>query len=149
MRFRKLRIAWSVACGLPCIVFILLWFRSYKWNDEIYAPVTQNYAIAGGSIMGHLIVKFRDTRSARGPKQVIVRTDPADSIWPEMVGMFPEFAIRKERTDWGIYTPHWLPVVLFGVLFASVWIGRRFRLRTLLIGTTLIALALGIIAASI
>ena len=29
MRFRKLRIAWSVACGIACVLLIVLWVRSY------------------------------------------------------------------------------------------------------------------------
>src|SRR6478735_2894696 len=28
MRFRKLRIAWSVGCGLVCVLLIVLWARS-------------------------------------------------------------------------------------------------------------------------
>ena len=30
MRFRKLRIAWSVGCGIACVLLIVLWVRSYK-----------------------------------------------------------------------------------------------------------------------
>src|SRR4051812_42896523 len=29
MRFRKLRIAWSVLCGLACVLLIAVWVRSY------------------------------------------------------------------------------------------------------------------------
>src|SRR4051794_36442298 len=29
MKFRKLRIAWSVAWGVACVLLILLWVRSY------------------------------------------------------------------------------------------------------------------------
>ena len=29
MRFRKLRIAWSVVCGLVAVLLIVLWVRSY------------------------------------------------------------------------------------------------------------------------
>ena len=32
MRFRKLRIAWSVVCGIACVLLIVLWVRSY-WYD--------------------------------------------------------------------------------------------------------------------
>ncbi len=35
MRFRKLRIAWSVVCGLACVLLIVLWVRSYWWIDGI------------------------------------------------------------------------------------------------------------------
>jgi hypothetical protein len=29
MKFRKLRIAWSVFCGLACVLLVVLWVRSY------------------------------------------------------------------------------------------------------------------------
>src|SRR4051812_33758538 len=29
MRFRKLRIAWSVTCGIACVLLIVLWVLSY------------------------------------------------------------------------------------------------------------------------
>ena len=32
MRFRKLRIAWSVGCGILCVLLIVLWVRSYWWR---------------------------------------------------------------------------------------------------------------------
>jgi hypothetical protein len=35
MRFRKLRIAWSVACGIACVLLIALWVRSFWWWDTV------------------------------------------------------------------------------------------------------------------
>src|SRR6476620_7609681 len=35
MRFRKLRIAWSVMCGIACVLLIVLWVRSYWWSEGI------------------------------------------------------------------------------------------------------------------
>ena len=36
MRFRKLRIAWSVGCGLvACVLLIALWVRSYWFDDSV------------------------------------------------------------------------------------------------------------------
>src|SRR6478735_11109675 len=34
MRFRKLRIAWSVFWGLACLLLIVLWVRSYWWQEQ-------------------------------------------------------------------------------------------------------------------
>ena len=34
MRFRKLRIAWSVVWGIACVLLIVLWVRSY-WQVDI------------------------------------------------------------------------------------------------------------------
>src|SRR4026208_580489 len=35
MRFRKLRITWSVVCGIACLLLIGLWVRSYTWADDL------------------------------------------------------------------------------------------------------------------
>src|SRR3954451_10336249 len=35
MRHRKLRIAWSVACGIICLLLVALWVRSYFSFDEL------------------------------------------------------------------------------------------------------------------
>jgi hypothetical protein len=35
MRFRKLRIAWAVACGIACVLLVVLWVRSYWRNDLV------------------------------------------------------------------------------------------------------------------
>ena len=35
MRFRKLRIAWSVAWGVACLLLIVLWVRSYRQVDTL------------------------------------------------------------------------------------------------------------------
>jgi hypothetical protein len=36
IRFRKLRIAWSVLCGTLCVLLIVLWVRSYKTADRLH-----------------------------------------------------------------------------------------------------------------
>src|SRR6187401_737617 len=33
MNYRKLRIAWSVGCGIAVVLVIVLWVRSYWWFD--------------------------------------------------------------------------------------------------------------------
>ena len=35
MRFRKLRIAWSVGCGIVCVLLIVLWVRSYFHSEGL------------------------------------------------------------------------------------------------------------------
>src|SRR5262245_21096640 len=38
MRFRKLRIAWSVVWGIACLLVIVLWVKSYWWVSGIETP---------------------------------------------------------------------------------------------------------------
>ena len=35
MRYRKLRIAWSVGWGVVAVLLCVLWVRSYRWIDEV------------------------------------------------------------------------------------------------------------------
>jgi hypothetical protein len=35
MRFRKLRIAWSVSCIVACVLLIAFWMRSYWRSDDL------------------------------------------------------------------------------------------------------------------
>jgi hypothetical protein len=39
MRFRKLRIAWSVAWGLLAVLLVVLWVRSYWHQDELVGSI--------------------------------------------------------------------------------------------------------------
>src|SRR3954466_661269 len=43
IRFRKLRIAWSAFWGIACLLFIVLWVRSYSHNDVIVKNVSSRF----------------------------------------------------------------------------------------------------------
>jgi hypothetical protein len=72
---------------------------------------------------------------------------------------FPSYAAVKKTNlgrpiAWGavpagpyVATPYWFPVLMTGAMALLVWRPRRFSLRTLLIGTTLVAVGLGSIIA--
>jgi hypothetical protein len=38
MKYRKLRIAWSVGWGVLCLLLVALWVRSYWWRDTYSGP---------------------------------------------------------------------------------------------------------------
>src|SRR5712671_2831573 len=54
MRFRKLRIAWSVACGIACVLLIVLWVRSYWWFDSAVGPISGTRFLVVSSGYGRL-----------------------------------------------------------------------------------------------
>jgi hypothetical protein len=59
MRFRKLRIAWSVFWGLACVLVILLWVRSHSWRDLciVRLPGQVHYGVSsycGNLLMGEV-----------------------------------------------------------------------------------------------
>src|SRR4051812_32788903 len=40
MRFHKLRIAFSIACAIACVLLIVLWVRSFEYVDVLYVPIS-------------------------------------------------------------------------------------------------------------
>src|SRR6478735_6596988 len=54
VRFRKLRIAFSVTCAIACVLLIALWVRSYSTFDYAYGPFIGGKAFATYSIDGTL-----------------------------------------------------------------------------------------------
>jgi hypothetical protein len=55
MRFRKLRIAWSVGCALACVLLITLWVRSYWRADSLVLSISKTYQIEMQSVPGRCI----------------------------------------------------------------------------------------------
>ena len=53
MRYRKLRIAWSVGWGIACVLLIVLWVRSY-WRGRQSFDTNQSVALAISSDNGVL-----------------------------------------------------------------------------------------------
>src|SRR5262245_49064069 len=49
---RGLRIAWSVMCGILCVLLVVLWVRSYWWIDGMGGPVFGVFHYGMGSMPG-------------------------------------------------------------------------------------------------
>ena len=80
MNYRKLRIAWSAACGIACIVFIVLWVRTAYFCETIYGPLTSTSSLVITSRQGGLGIGLTKsaapkwTYSANPPEVVPHRT---------------------------------------------------------------------------
>jgi hypothetical protein len=136
MKHRKLRIAWSVACGILCLLLIVLWVRSYSGIDA-----TQGLRIA--SSQGTLYIN-----------QSLTLLTPTDYNGP--VFSYPHFgssytftpsSARVQFIRPGFGLPYWAIVLTMTLTGVAPWFGSRFSLRTLLIGMTVVAVALGLIFA--
>jgi hypothetical protein len=146
MRFRKLRIAWSVAWGLAALLLIVLWVRSYWWIDFVTVPNPMAAQISSG----------RGT--IRFPRQN-VPTPSWRFVTISMVEVAAELKAQGEEPPVSPRPPllyfdikpsyvalsYLYPLVVFGAITGIPWIGNRFSLRTLLIATTLVAVVLGLI----
>jgi hypothetical protein len=140
MRFRKLRIAFSVTCLMACVLLIVLWVRSYKRVESLCLG-TSSGNLSFASYVGRL--------------QVLVSGVPAHSSF----GSQKMDVIPTDVTTWAFNTesvpfrlivaavPFWFPVLLSATFAAMPWIRyfRRFSVRTLLIATTLVAIVLGLV----
>jgi hypothetical protein len=144
MRFRKLRIAWSVVCGIACVLLIALWVRSYWRHDYVNWMPTANRQVEVFAIQGRLVfgtwvqttfVTWRHYSNPVADKQGALR------IIKSYENAFG-FAIVKPS----LVVPYYFLVLVTGVVAVAPWLSMsRFSLRTLLIATTLVAVVLGLI----
>jgi hypothetical protein len=148
MRFRKLRIAWSVGCGIACVLLIVLWVRSYTPTDELKLPIGFLHFAHFDTYHGELRVLSFVTSTPRGFDYDHV--DVAD------LGNTPyakrRFYFARPENSWGIFEL-WLPFWFLSLVGTGIavlpWLPWRFSLRTLLIATTIVAVVLGLVVWSL
>jgi hypothetical protein len=139
MRYRKLRIAWSVVCGILGVLLIGLWVRSYWWSDIVSVSAPSCDARSDSANGGTTISIFFDSNReagyewSRNSYRHNTAMRPPDATW--------KFDIYMTRRGLDASLPHWFYLLLTSLIAAAAWI-RRFTLRTLLIATTLVAVVL-------
>src|SRR4051794_30713435 len=106
MIFRKLRIAWSVGCGIACVLLMLLWVRSYWWGEQThYATLSKTY-YGIRSDYGYLTGLQGDFRPSRStPGWLYTRAVPSRQ-WHSFT-----FDWNSKRRI--ISLPHWAVAILF------------------------------------
>jgi hypothetical protein len=137
---RYLRIAWSVACGVACLLLITLWVRSYWRADSFHYAGIQSVGIS----INPGLISFG--RSETDPTLL----GPLAYQWRHFSRTNPEVPTRSfgwlwTDTDFVIEFPIWLSVVICALVSTLSWIPWHFSLRTLLIAMTIIAVGLGLI----
>jgi len=139
MKYRKLRIAWSVVWGIACVLLIALWVRSYWRFDSLTGAAIYWNDFLIQSVEGLLFVSV-DPSGKYDHLELTsdVLTEPAN---PEHIFQF------GSNPNQGRYVglPHWLAALLVATAATLPWFRWRFSLRTLLIVTTLVAVVLGIV----
>jgi hypothetical protein len=158
MKDRKLRIAWSVACGIICLLLFALWWRSYWWEDWAYRSIATQRAFVIHSYKGQS--RFSLGRSSTGypktpsrlpPEAVVAHplgwtsdSFPASSREPRSSGIDIDLI---QQTGPFVAAPHWFLMSVAVALSATPWIkwSKRFSLRTLLIGMTVFAILLALV----
>jgi hypothetical protein len=152
MRFRKLRIAWSVAWGILCLLVIVFWVRSYRWFDEFAFLVDNSQSVISiqSTWEGVLSLSWQDAGPglATAYYSRLFNTQTREAVQPmgtpSKAGKFDSYF---SPSQWYVAVPCWFLVITLGTLAGLPWLpltGLRFSLRTLLIATTLIAGVLGL-----
>ena len=153
MRFRKLRIAWSVGWGAVCVLLIVLWVRSYWKLDGISGNRGVHYVyfdtLQGDFHFARIVSSSTKPIPWRAFHNPIVDTD-LQSRDDSQKGIHHVLGIgwKVLGNGWQVTVALWLPALISGVFAVAPWIRhlkRRFSLRTLLITTTLVAVVLGLI----
>src|SRR3954451_14772994 len=150
MKFRKLRIAWSVFWGVACVPLIVLWARSYTVVDffEACRFGRRFYCM---SSTGFIAIRFERTWADLIYWSWSGGTGPANESYSHLLPIFT----KNSTAVFSLYIPFWIVEAVIVLLAAASWLPwdsliprwhvRRFTLRTLLIATTLVAVVLGLV----
>src|SRR5262245_2172819 len=118
MRFRKLRIAWSLAWGVTAVLLIGLWIRSY-WRNDIVSRVDKNSVITTyGSNWGSAYrsqMKMPSGAQLEGGGSWSFHTDKA-SIDPARFRWEPGPGIAS------IAAPYWFLVAVAAILSSAAFL---------------------------
>jgi hypothetical protein len=155
----KYRIAFSVTCGILCLLFVALWVRSYWRYDLVYyrpatstlhALIANNGVVIYANVSDHINslsisppISWARTSFSAAEIRALTATHTSED---PLVGVswsraFPGFA---GSGDW-LHVPIWFLVLLSAGLATAPWLPRRYSLRTLLVAMTLVAVGLGAI----
>jgi hypothetical protein len=151
MKHRKLRIAWSAAWGVVAVLLCVLWVRSYTrlyWccgfpqDDSV-----RQLQVADGNVLFFVRPGVAEWGAGSLPIKYAREVNGRPVVKP-IIG----WQTRNGDTHVEIYTvirvammPVWVAPLAVVLLAALAWLPRRFSLRTLLIGTMLVAIVLGLI----
>jgi hypothetical protein len=151
MKHRTLRIAWSVAWGILCLLLIALWLRSYWWRDNYGFSFFGRQIVDANSMYGQLTLYWHD--DGPEPNRLGLRTKRVKDHMADMERLLgrpevvprPHFRLLRQQPVSYLLLPHWSVVLVIAVAAGASWLPFRFSLRTLLIGMTVIAALLGFV----
>jgi hypothetical protein len=174
MKFRKLRITWTVFCGIACVLLFALWVRSYRRVDELRGRLFGQQLLLGskkGFIAGIVFNNNYSTddwhwevaSSSVDEEQRSFHLKGSNLVDSLGIGWYdqPRYQSRDEqwlfgiRHSWsatlngaGLLCRYCVLVLVTASLCIVPWIRHlkwRFSLQTLLLATTLVAVVLGLI----
>ncbi len=143
---RYLRISVTAACATAAILAFILWIRTGFACDTVFGPLPDQRGFVVTSRQGGLSVGV----SPDGPSTWGSHTLPPDTVpnLPYKGGL--GFGVVSTPTRIAFRSPYWFYVLVTGSIAVMLvnqtrW---RFSLQTMFIAMTVVAMALGIVAAA-
>ena len=143
MRYRKVRIAWSLGWGLVAVMVLTLWVRSFWWMQITHIPISDQVTVSFGLLPGVCGVGLPTTHHGWETHKAVVKKD-----WGPTVGydyssaLMGTFVVNSREA----VVPCWFLFAMTVGAVTAPWLhwSKRFSLRTLLIATTLLGVVLGL-----
>jgi hypothetical protein len=149
MKYRKLRIAWSVGWGILCVLMIALWMRSRQHLDLVAVSATATKFIGASSESGQLRFYTGTWSSTTASRNILNHESFDANIGHPGPPITSESAWGFSYRDNNLYArlPHWFVALVTATMASAPWIrlSWRYSLRTLLVAMTLVAVGLGMI----
>ena len=145
MKYRKLRIAWSLAFATAALAAATLWVRSQSYLDEYWVSSGPKRAFGVFSAKGSVSFAQQERKPNSSNYTVGYNYIDIDKCTITKVRTILGFGVGSDSDTSFVRVPYWFAAVLLGTFATTPWLSCRFSLRTLFISTTLIAVALGLI----
>jgi hypothetical protein len=145
MKYRKLRIAWSVGWGILAVLLCVLWVRSYYVWDWKRTPVFSG-SIFTSSGLGQVCLCVTSYRGFHFKWEAIDAKEYVPPVGGSIHGFYTNSGTDTlNRGKFKLVAfPLWFATLVIATLAAFPWFCWRFSLRTLLIATTLVAVVMGL-----
>jgi hypothetical protein len=138
MTIRWFKIAVSALSVFACLVFVALWVRSYWVGDTIRLNVLGRIVLA--SREGTVFISARPLPLGDVPA---LEWNSTRAMMPAF-GPNPSWGLRINNDGMSIRFPYRLPIVACILIAIVPWPRWHYSMRTMLIVTALIAIALGL-----
>jgi hypothetical protein len=142
MKYRKLRIAWSVGWGVVGLLLLALWVRSWTMLDNVTGHLPGLVSMSSTSAYGRIVFGMPSVKlPLRLKYQRFVLDENSFGGRPE--GPRKWFVFQSDLAGVALQVPHGMLVLLSCIGATVPWLPWRFSLRTLFIAMTLVAVGLG------
>jgi hypothetical protein len=143
MKYRKLRIAWSVGWGMVALLLCVLWVRSFQTAHVFACPVTASKHASVWIDRGVVALSIKDHSSE--DVRLLFRWHITYAPEPIPVTSGSWMFFRSKGGGWYQRVPFWLPLSILAAVATIPWLHWRFSLRTLLVATTVVCVLLGFV----